>query len=42
MRKLVAQDSDTGGHAAPGPRGEGHAYGHPVSQVVYPVPEDDL
>ena len=41
MRQLVTQHGHTGGHAAPGPRGEGDPDGHPVRQVVDPVPEDD-
>ena len=40
MGQLVAQHGNTGGHAAPGPGGEGHPYGHPVRQVVDAVPED--
>ena len=40
MGQLMAQDGDTGGHPAPGPGGEGHPDGHPVGQVVDPVPED--
>ena len=40
MGQFMAQDGDAGGHPAPGPGCEGHADGHPVRQVVDPVPED--
>ena len=37
----MAEDGHTGGDSAPGPRGEGDPDGHPVREVVYPVPQDD-
>ena len=36
----MAEHSHTGGHPAPGSRGEGDSDGHPVCQVVYAVTQD--
>ena len=40
VRQFMAEDSHAGGDSTPGARGEGDTNGHPVSQIVYPVPQD--